>query len=245
MSVTKKLVTKEVISLLSQFTPCDVSDSLNKHGVSDGGFIPNLVNQSPVGTGISSAVGKAYTVLYAPKSDPRPAIKESYIDLVPADSIVVLGLPLEAQTVQAPYVRVNNALYGGLMSTRARYLGANGSVVLGRIRDLDEHNALKYPVWSYGVGTSAPGPLVKVVGINVPLEVKVASLDEDHKVLTINPGDYLIADKNGVVRLPDDEQLPSILEYIPKRVDADTKVAEDIQNGKPAKESQNLWRSKI
>lgn len=131
------------------------------------------------------------------------------------------------------------------MSTRARYLGANGSVVLGRIRDLDEHNALKYPVWSYGVGTSAPGPLVKVVGINVPLEVKVALLDEDHKVLTINPGDYLIADKNGVVRLPDDEQLPSILEYIPKRVDADTKVAEDIQNGKPAKESQNLWRSKI
>ncbi|KAK6459453.1 ribonuclease E inhibitor RraA/Dimethylmenaquinone methyltransferase [Scheffersomyces xylosifermentans] len=247
MSVSKKLAQKEVISLLSNFTPCDVSDSLNKHGIADGGFIPNLVNRSPLVGDKSSAVGKAFTVLYAPKSDPRPAIKGSYIDIVPPGSIVVLGLPLEAQLINAPYVKVNNALYGGLMSTRAKYLGANGSVILGRIRDLDEHNDLEYPVWSYGVGTSAPGPLVKVVGIDVPLQVKVPTLEESkpEQVLTINPGDYIIADKNGVVRLPDDDKLESVLDYIPKRVDADTKVAADIKSGKPAKESQDLWRSKI
>ena len=244
MSITKSLSSKEVISILSKFTPCDVSDSLNKHGIANGGFIPNLTNQSPV-LNTASSVGKAYTVLYAPKSDPRPAVKQAYIDQVPEDSIVVIGLPLELQTVNAPYVKVNNALYGGLMSTRAQYRKANGSVILGIIRDLDEHNELGYPVWSYGVGTSAPGPLVKVVGINVPLEVKVASLDKDSEVLTINAGDYIIADKNGVVKLEDNEQLDSVLDYIPKRVDADIKVSEDIKNGKPAAESQKLWRSKI
>ncbi|KAI3404067.2 hypothetical protein KGF56_003103 [Candida oxycetoniae] len=244
--VTKKLAPKEVISFLSQFTPCDVSDSLNECGIANGGFIPNLVNYSPV-TKSTSVVGKAYTVLYAPKSDPRPAVKQSYIDNVPEDAIVVIGLPLALQTINAPYVKVNNALYGGLMSTRAKYRKANGSVILGRIRDLDEHNDLKYPVWSYGVGTSAPGPLVKVVGINVPLEVKVTNSDPSmtEEILTIFPGDYLIADKNGVVKLKDDNQLSKILDYIPKRVDADTKVSEDIKKGKPAAESQKHWRGKI
>jgi regulator of RNase E activity RraA len=189
-------------------------------------------------------VGKAYTVLYAPKSDPRPSVEQAYIDSVPEDSVVVIGLPLSCQTTGAPFVTVNNALYGGLMSTRAQYRKANGSVILGRIRDLDEHNDLQYPVWSYGVGTSAPGPLVKVVGINVPLEVKVGGI-EGESTMTINPGDYMIGDKNGIVRLPDNESLSSILEYIPKRVDADTKVSEDIKNGKPAAEAQKYWRSRI
>lgn len=241
MSITK-LAPKEIISILSKYTPCDVSDALNKHGYHDGGFIPNLDMRSPPLTVLSA--GRAYTVLYAAKSDPRPAVKASYIDEVPEDSIVVIGLPLELQTTTAPYVKVNNALYGGLMSTRAQYRGANGSVVLGRIRDLDEHNELKYPVWSYGVGTSAPGPVVKVVGINVPLEVKVSGPGND-EVVTINPGDYVVADKNGVVRVPQDTNLPGVLEYIPKRVDADTNVAADIKRGKGATESQKYWRGKI
>ncbi|CAI5757070.1 unnamed protein product [Candida verbasci] len=233
---------RDNIQFLSKFTPCDVSDSLQKHGIKNGGFIPNLINQSPTDKTI---VGKAYTVLYAPKSDPRPAIKQAYIDQVPENSFVVIGLPLGLQTIYSPFTKVNNALYGGLMSTRAQYSKANGSVILGRIRDLDEHRDLKYPVWSYSVGTAAPGPYLKVVGINVPLEVKVASIDKEEDILIINPGDYIIGDKNGIVKLEDDENLEKILEYIPKRVEADIKVSQDIKNGKPAAESQTYWRSKI
>ncbi|RLV94558.1 4-hydroxy-4-methyl-2-oxoglutarate aldolase [Spathaspora sp. JA1] len=236
--------TKEVVKFLRQFTPCDVSDSLNKHGFATGGFIPNLINFSPTSSG-ESAVGKAYTVLYAPTSDPRPAVKSAYIDSVPPDSMVVIGLPLELQITSAPFTKVNNAMYGGLMSTRAQYSKANGSVIFGRIRDLDEHNDLKYPVWSYGVGTSAPGPLLKVVGVNIPLQIKVQGLIEEEDIITVNPGDYIIGDKNGIVCLSDDDKLASVLEYIPKRVEADTNVSKDIKKGKPAAESQKYWRSKI
>lgn len=244
--VPKQLSTKEIIKFLSNYTACDVSDSLNQQGLPHGGFIPNLVNQSPV-LSTPSAVGKAYTVLYAPKSDPRPAVKQSYIDEVPEDSIVVIGLPLELQLTTAPYHTVTNALYGGLMSTRAQYRKANGSVILGRIRDLDEHNELKYPVWSYATGTTANGPVLKVVGINVPLEIKTLSIDPSRgeDILRLNPGDYIIADKNGVVRLEDNENLAEVLNYIPKRVEADTNVSADIKNGKPAGESQKFWRGKI
>lgn len=242
---------------LGRFTPCDVSDALVNYGIKNGGYIPNLVQRSPIGnipnTGASSVVGKAYTVLYAPKSDPRPAVKESYIDQIPKHSVLVIGLPEQQQTLSAPYVTVNNALYGGLMSTRANYREAAGLVIFGRIRDLAEHKDLEYPVWSYGVGSTAPGPVVKIVGINVPIEVKVASVDGKLELITIQPNDYIIADENGVVRLPVDHtlgpeaslDLEKVLEYIPKRVDADTKVSEDIKNGRPAAEAQKFWRSKI
>lgn len=244
---------KDIISFLSKYTPCDVSDALVEHKIANGGYIPNLTQRSPIiDSSTQSAVGPAYTVLFAPNSDPRPPVKQSYIDELPENSILVIGLPLECQTHYAPWTNVNNALYGGLMSTRANYVGANGSVILGRIRDLDEHLGLKYPVWSYGVGSTASGPVAKVVGINVPLEVKTAGFPEE-EVIHINPGDYIVADKNGVVRLPveghsgreGELDLDAVLDYIPKRVDADSRVSEDIKNGKLAKESQKYWRSKI
>lgn len=40
----------------------------------------------------------------------------------------------------------SNALYGGLMSTRAKASGAVGSVIDGRFRDLQEQRDLDYPV---------------------------------------------------------------------------------------------------
>jgi regulator of RNase E activity RraA len=39
-----------------------------------------------------------------------------------------------------------NGCYGGLMSMRAQLLGAQGTIVDGRIRDLQEHRDMNYPV---------------------------------------------------------------------------------------------------
>lgn len=245
-----------VRATLAKYTPCDVSDALAAHGLKNGGFIPNLIQRSPIGNqpnvGGNSAVGLAYTVLYAPKLDPRPAVKQSYIDEIPKNSMLVMAVTEELQQTLSPFVKVNNALYGGLMLTRANYREAAGSVILGRIRDLAEHNDLNYPVWSYGVGTTAGQPVVKVVGINVPVSVKVAGIDGDYTIHVL-PNDIVVADQNGVVRIPVGHkegpeaaiELDKVLEYIPKRVDADTHVSEDIKVGKPAAESQKFWRGKI
>jgi regulator of RNase E activity RraA len=225
----------EIVSVLARYGPCDLADALVQFGLKSGGFIPNLECRSA-----GAAAGPAYTVLYAPKDDPRPAVL--YIDDVPAGSVLVIGLPLGCQRAHAPYVTVNNALYGGLMSTRAQFRGARGSVVLGRIRDLDEHRALEYPVWSYGVGTTAPGPVCKVVGVNVELEVRVG----EDEVVRVGAGDYVVADKNGVVTVGANEpRLREVLEYMPKRVAADERVAEDIKRGEPAAKAQKHWRGKI
>lgn len=46
--------------------------------------------------------------------------------------------------IQSP--KTVNAVYGGLMSTRAQASGAAGTVINGRLRDLHEHRGLGYPV---------------------------------------------------------------------------------------------------
>lgn len=231
--------------ILSEYTPCDISDSLVKHGYPTGGFIPNLTLRVPVS---NSIVGKAYTVLYAPKDDPRPEVPQSYIDQVPGNSVLVVGLTKDLQKLSYPFTKINNALYGGLMSTRLNYLKCNGTIVLGNIRDVQEHRDLNYPVMSYGVGTTAPKPLLKVIGINVPIEVLIDGYPKEY-VEIINPGDFIVADENGCVRLPyvgvEDELFNSILRYIPQRKRADELVASDIKLGEEAVKSQKLRRGEI
>lgn len=39
-----------------------------------------------------------------------------------------------------------SACWGGLMTTRAKYLGAAGVVVDGRVRDVGEHQEAEFPV---------------------------------------------------------------------------------------------------
>lgn len=235
---------------LEQYTPCDVADALVKYGLPHGGYIPNLVQYSKnrAEAAPATAVGRAYTVLYAPLDDPRPAVKGGYIDTAPAGAIVVIGTASAVQTGGvAPYTRISNALYGGLMSTRAQYLGCKGSVILGKIRDVSEHNALGYPVFAYGLGTSAPTKVVKVVAVNEPLEVQVPAQGSANAVdvRIINPRDYVAADENGVVVIPaqDPAFVDKVLEAIPPRVKADELVAEDIKAGVPAGQAQKTRRA--
>lgn len=83
------------------------------------------------------------------------------------------------------------------MSIRAKYFGAAGTVVDGRICDLDEQRALDYLVFAHGVSTAPLYESVKAPVVNVPVK-----LHTEHRGMEISPGDYLTRDINGVVLLP-------------------------------------------
>jgi regulator of RNase E activity RraA len=105
--------------------------------------------------GPAKAIGPAYTVRYVRKNyenEPKPSghyvrhhnlhafktlIREQ-IDSIPQGAVVFISAP----------PRMINACYGGLMSNRAKYLGAVGTVIDGRLRDLQEHRDLEFPVGS-------------------------------------------------------------------------------------------------
>lgn len=85
------------------------------------------------------------------------------------------------------------ALWGGLMSARARMLGAAGAVVDGYCRDTNEILALNYPVFSFGGYAQDQGPRGKVVDYGAPIEMAG---------VRIAPGDIVFGDIDGVCIVP-------------------------------------------
>ncbi len=85
------------------------------------------------------------------------------------------------------------ALWGGLMSVRAMYLGAAGVVVDGYSRDAREIRSLKFPCFSYGNYAPDQGPRGKVMDYRVPLKIGEAY---------VRPGDILFGDLDGVCVVP-------------------------------------------
>ncbi|KAH3898833.1 bifunctional 4-hydroxy-4-methyl-2-oxoglutarate aldolase/oxaloacetate decarboxylase SCDLUD_005171 [Saccharomycodes ludwigii] len=228
------------IQVLNRFTTCDIADGLlnTQCKLKDGGFFPNLQQWSKSKKyNTKSVAGKAYTVLFATKDDPRPSI--NYIDTVPDDSILIIGMILDLQTIHSPYTTYTQAMYGGLMSTRAQYLGANGTVVFGRIRDVEEHRELGHPVWSYALGSCAPKEVLKPVAVEVDLEI----LKSDNSIGIIKNGDYVICDEHGMASIPSSYDLNHLIRYIDKSIEADNLVSQDIKEGKPAKQAQKERRA--
>jgi regulator of RNase E activity RraA len=82
---------------------------------------------------------------------------------------------------------------GGLMATAMKYRGLAGAVIDGSVRDIPQITKLQFPVYSRGVVPSTTINHFRFAGVNVP--VKCAGV-------TVNPGDIITADEDGVVAVP-------------------------------------------
>ena len=102
------------------------------------------------------------------------------------------GLMLEAlDDLKANEVYVNtgssprNALWGELMSVRARKLGAAGAVLNGYLRDTRAVLNLNFPAFSWGSYGQDSAPRYKVVDFRIAVEIGSAH---------VRPGDFLFGD---------------------------------------------------
>ena len=110
------------------------------------------------------------------------------------------GLMLEALDDLRPnevYVSTGssprNALWGELMSIRARKLGGSGAVLNGYTRDTKAIFHLNFSTFSWGPYGQDSSPRYKVVDFRVPLEIGAVRL---------RPGDILFGDIDGVCLIP-------------------------------------------
>src|ERR1700722_14551705 len=125
------------------------------------------------------------------------------------------GLMLEAlDDLKANEVYVNtgssprNALWGELMSIRARTLGGSGAVLNGYSRDTKAILDLNFPTFSWGPYGQDSSPRYKVVDFRVPLEIGA---------VRVRPGDILFGDIDGVCLVPSeaaDEVFAKALEKV-------------------------------
>jgi regulator of RNase E activity RraA len=86
-----------------------------------------------------------------------------------------------------------NALWGEMMSIRAKKLGATGAVLNGYSRDTRAIFDLDFATFSWGSYGQDAGPRYKVVDYRIPIEIGSVA---------IKPGDILFGDIDGVVCIP-------------------------------------------
>lgn len=139
-------------------------------------------------------VGRAMTVLEA------DVFVENYEGAVGPLSNKPFGLMLEALDDLKPgeiYVASGAspryALWGELMSTRAKLLGANGALVNGFARDIPGILELDFATFATGRYAQDQGPRGKVIDYRVPIEIGG---------IRIEPGALLFGDLEGVQVIP-------------------------------------------
>jgi regulator of RNase E activity RraA len=140
-------------------------------------------------------IGRAMTVLEADVFDGR-ASHASALTAKP------FGLMLEALDDLRPdeiYIcsgaSPDYALWGELMSVRARKLGSTGVVVNGYSRDTRAILALNFPTFSYGAYAQDQAPRGKVLDFRVPIRIGQ---------VRAHSGDVVFGDVDGVCIIPSD-----------------------------------------
>jgi regulator of RNase E activity RraA len=184
---------KELFALArKELFPALVGDILDTHGYLHQFLPPQIKPLDPT----MVIIGRAMTVLEsdAPSGDvPLP------VGTPPALS-KPFGLMFEAlDDLQEDEVYICSgaswsfALWGGLMSTRAKVLKAAGAVLDGYSRDTPEILDLGFPVASAGGYAQDQGPRGKVLGWRVPITFGD---------VLVRPGDIVFGDRDGVLVVP-------------------------------------------
>jgi len=117
------------------------------------------------------------------------------------------------------------------MSAGAQARKTLGVVISGRCRDVQEHNSLGYSVFARGHSTLGQSPFTRPSAINVPLEIHPQGAEGSFPAVTVYPGDYIIADADGVVCVPQ-KILGKVIETARKGKEVDERCMKDIKAGK-------------
>jgi regulator of RNase E activity RraA len=88
-----------------------------------------------------------------------------------------------------------NALWGEMMSIRARKLGAAGAVLNGYLRDTKAVLELNFPAFCFGSYAQDSAPRYKVVDFRINIEIGG---------VRIRPGDFIFGDIDGVCVVPNE-----------------------------------------
>jgi len=144
------------------------------------------------------------------------------------------GLMLEALDDLRPnevYVNTGssprNALWGELMSTRARKLGSPGAVLNGYVRDTRAILNMNFPTFGFGSYGQDSAPRYKVVDFRIPVEIGA---------VRVRPGDILFGDINGVLSVPAEAENEVFTKALEK-ARGEKRVRKAIEQGSSAVEA--------
>ena len=205
--------TRSAVERLSRLDCCAVSDALDKLKLS------GVVSGLPQLAGSGRIAGRAITMKLgigtAPPGPTRHLGTTAIEAANPGDVIVVE----QKSGVEA-------GSWGGILALGAKLRGVAGVVADGPVRDIDEAKSFDFPVFARACTARTARGRVVELATNGPVEIGT---------VTVNPGDYVIADGSGVVFIKpvDIERVLQAAESIAAREAA---MAQALRAGRPITE---------
>ena len=130
------------------------------------------------------------------------------------------------------------------MTAGAKSRGALGVVISGRCRDLAEHRDASFPVFARGHSTLGQSPFTRPSEVNIPVVIRASDVsEEEFPAVRVEPGDWVIADEDGVVCVPAGKA-EEVVGLAAKGREVDARCMEDIKAGKGIQETFKKHRGK-
>lgn len=191
---------------------CDVTDEM---GLRDNAF-PNDIR--PV-WGRQTVVGTAHTVQLVRVGHETDEHYQRVLDSIAAaesGDIFVRSTPDD----------VNVGMWGELLSSAARSKGAVGAIVDGPTRDARGIEDIQFPVWATGHSPVDSVGRVDTLEGGIPVDVGGVK---------VHPGDVILADYEGVVRVPQDA-VEETAERAEEKLETEGEVQRELEAGRPFEE---------
>ncbi len=111
--------------------------------------------------------------------------------------------------------------WGELLSTAASARGARGAIIDGFIRDVRRIMGMRFPIFTTGLSPVDSNGRGEVVAYNVPIECGG---------VTVNPGDIVFGDADGVVIIPQSIE-KTVIEAALEKVQGENQTREALREG--------------
>jgi 4-hydroxy-4-methyl-2-oxoglutarate aldolase len=205
------------VKRLNRLDCCAVSDALDKLGVRDrvaSGLEQRSTTRRIAGRVVTFRLVRAEEAP-APVGAPRHLGTTAVEQARPGDVIVV-----EQRTGR------DAGSWGGILTLGAKVRGIAGVIADGPVRDIDEARAYDFPIYCRALTARTARGRVAEVETNRPVTIGD---------VTVNPGDYVIADASGVAFIPaaDVERVLGAAEAI---ADREAAMAKALLAGTPISE---------
>jgi regulator of RNase E activity RraA len=215
-------ITQEILDSFQQFFTPLVSDVMDRLGI-ESHVLPPGIQSIPFDPTLKAA-GIAFPCRVVPTSE--------YVEI---DNLLrmVDSIPKNAFVLVASDSDTGAALWGGLMSTRARARGAVAAAVNGGIRDFEQIASLRFPVFG-------KYRCIKDIRRRGYMAEFGSTIDFDG--IRVAPGDLVFGDANGVVVIPK-EHLPQVYAELTASIAGEHKTAAGLAEGRPAQELFSQFRT--
>ena len=209
------IATKAELTFIEQlFTPL-VSDTMDRLGI-EGCVLHHEIQSIPFDPSLKVA-GLAFPCRVIPTTEyVEIHTLLEMVDAITEDAVVIVAADSDTGA----------ALWGGLMSTRAKARGARGAIVNGGIRDFEQIAEIGFPVF----GTNRCVKDIRRRGYmaeyNIPIMIGGVS---------VKPGDVVFGDANGVVVIRQ-EDFPMLIDELRKTAVGEKVTAAGLKEGRSASE---------